>query len=94
MLAQIFVIILYTLLIMACVIGVIALYLSLKNWAWEQMDIELPPKAKPQESYWETLEDSVTPAYVCRECNFESDRKYWHCPFCGKKMENYVVKRK
>lgn len=87
--ALIFCIILAVLFIIACVIGVVALYLALKNWAWEQLDIELPPKAKPQETYWETLEDSVTPTYVCRSCNYESDRKFWHCPYCGKKMGNY-----
>ncbi len=73
----------------ACIIGIFALYLQLKNWAWEEMDIELPPKTKQQESYWETLEDSVTPTYVCKACNYESDEKYWHCPYCGKLMENH-----
>lgn len=90
----IFVIILGILFIIACMIGVVALYLALKNWAWEVMDIELPPKAKPQETYWETLEDCVTPTYMCRACNYESEWKYKYCPWCGKKMENYVVKMK
>lgn len=82
--------ILAVLFIVACLIGVVALYLALKNWAWEQMDIELPPKAKPQESYWETLEDdSVTLTYVCNNCEGESDWKYAYCPHCGKRMENF-----
>ena len=87
--ALIFVIILGILFLIACLIGVVALYLALKNWAWEVMGIELPPKAKPQETYWETLEDSVTPTYVCKACNYESDEKFWHCPCCGKFMENH-----
>lgn len=85
----IFTVILAVLFIIACIIGVVALYLALKRWAWEEMDIELPPKAKPQESYWETLEDSITLTYVCRKCNYESDEKYWHCPCCGRLMENH-----
>ena len=44
--------------LVACFIGVIALYLALKNWAWENMDIELPPKSKPKESYWNFFEDN------------------------------------
>lgn len=85
--------ILAALLILACIIGVIALYLNLKNWAYDEMNIELPPKKKSGESYWETLEDSVTPTYVCRACNLESDWKYPYCPNCGKEMENYKRRR-
>lgn len=82
----IFSVILAGLFIVACLIGVVALYLALKNWAWEQMDIELPPKT---ESYWEFLEDSVMPIYICKRCRFRSDRKYWHCPSCGRLMDNH-----
>ena len=86
----IFCIVLGTLFIIACIIGVIALYLAVKNWAWETMDIELPPKAKEQsEAYWETLMTGVEPTYVCNVCNYESDRKYWYCPHCGRKMDNW-----
>lgn len=92
--ALIFCVILAVLFIIACVIGVVALYLALKRWAWEELDIELPPKSRPAESYWETLEDSVTPTYVCHECNRDSDWKYAYCPHCGKRMGNYIVKRK
>ena len=90
----IFCIILAVLFIIACVIGVVAIYLALKRWAWEEMDIELPPKAKPQETYWETLEDSVTPTYVCHKCNSESDWKYVYCPICGVRMSNYNKRRR
>ena len=91
MLAEIFFVIFGILFLIACVIGVVALYLALKDWAWEQLDIELPPKAKvkPQESYWEFLEDSVEPTYICRKCRFRSDRKFYYCPNCGKFMENH-----
>lgn len=75
--------------ILACLIGVIALYLALKNWAWEEMDIELPPKSKPQESYWEFFEDSVVPTYICKKCRFRSDRRFCYCPNCGKFMKNH-----
>ena len=78
--------------LVACFIGVIALYLALKNWAWENMDIELPPKSKPQESYWNFFEDNsiiTSHAFVCHSCNYKSDKKYWHCPCCGKFMENH-----
>ena len=47
----VFCIILGTLFIIACIIGVIALYLALRNWAWNEMDIELPPKVKISETY-------------------------------------------
>lgn len=88
-----FLVTLAVLFIAACLIGVVALYLQLKNWAYDEMDIELPPKAKPVESYWETLEDdSVTPTYVCNNCEDESDWKYPYCPHCGKRMENYKRK--
>ena len=90
---QIFIVIFGILFLIACVIGVVALYLALKNWAWEQMDIELPPKGKTQESYWETLEDSVTPTYVCHSCNRDSEMRYKYCPWCGKKMDNYNLRR-
>lgn len=89
----IFCVILAVLFIITSIIGVIALYLALKNWAWEQMDIELPPKAKPQESYWETLGDSVTLVYVCHKCNGESNKKYAYCPTCGIRMNNYDKRR-
>lgn len=81
--------ILAVLFITACAIGVVALYLSLKDWAWENMNIMLPPKAEPKESYWETLENSVVPTYVCGECGYKSDRKYRCCPWCGKKVRNW-----
>ena len=84
----VFCIILGTLFIIACIIGVIALYLALRNWAWEMMDIELPPKAKSK-TYWETLMTGVEPTYVCNACNYESDRKYRCCPYCGCKMDNF-----
>ena len=90
----IFLVILAVLFIAACLIGVVALYLNLKDWAYDEMNIELPPKAKPEKSYWETLEDSVTPTYVCKECNCDSDWKYAYCPHCGKRMENYKGRRK
>lgn len=80
--------------IAACLIGVVALYLALKNWAYDEMDIELPPKAKPQTSYWETLGDNVTLCYVCNACNGESSEKYMYCPRCGKRMSNYDKRRK
>lgn len=85
----IFLVTLAVLFIAACLIGVVALYLNLKNWAYDEMNIELPPKTKPEESYWETLEDSVTPTYVCNACNCECDWKYAYCPHCGKRMENF-----
>ena len=87
--ALIFCIIFGILFLIACVIGVVALYLALKNWAWEEMDIELPPKIKSQESYWEFFESSVTPTYIYNSCNYESDEKFWHCPCCGKYMKNH-----
>lgn len=80
--------------IIACAIGVVALYLCLKNWAYDEMDIELPPKKKPKESYWNTLEDSVTPTYVCDKCNGGSDKKYAYCPTCGMRMMNYEKRRR
>lgn len=83
-------VILAVLFILACVIGVIALYLSLKNWAWEEMNIMLPPKAEPKKSYWGAIENSVVPTYVCGECGYKSDRKYRRCPWCGKEMRNWV----
>lgn len=88
MLFQIFVAILGVLFVIACIIGVAALYFTLKGWAWDEFEVLLPPKAKPRESYWETLEDSVTPTYVCNRCNGESDRKYAYCPNCGICMKN------
>lgn len=90
----IFVSILGVLFTIACIIGVIALYFTLRGWVLEEFDIELPPKAKPKESHWETLEDSVTPTYVCNACNYESEWKHKYCPWCGKKMEHYVAKLK
>lgn len=89
MLEQIFIVIFGILFLIACVIGVVALYLALKNWAWEQLDIELPPKSKKEKSYWETLETAVELTYVCNACNYESDKKYKHCPWCGIEMDNY-----
>lgn len=86
---MIFCIILGILFLIACVFGVIALYFMLKSWAWEEFDIELPPKAKPKESYWEMLEDSITPTYKCQKCRFKSDRRFCYCPNCGKFMENH-----
>ncbi|MBR2248558.1 MAG: hypothetical protein IJ880_16340 [Bacilli bacterium] len=50
-----------------------------------------PFNKKEQESYWETLRDDVVLAYVCGECRYKSDRKYWYCPCCGKKMGNYKI---
>ena len=86
----IFLVTLAVLFVAACLIGVFALYLNLKNWAYDEMDIELPPKAKPRESYWKMLDDdSVTPTYVCNACNCEGDWKYPYCPHCGKRMENF-----
>ncbi|MBR2245762.1 MAG: hypothetical protein IJ880_01830 [Bacilli bacterium] len=82
------------LLFIACIIGIIALYLQLKRWAWEEMDINLPPKTKPTESYWEFFEGSVTPTYACNSCNYKSDEKFWHCPCCGKHMKNHNIKIK
>lgn len=88
-------VILAVLFILACIIGVVALYLSLKRWAWEEMEIVLPPKTKPQESYWETLQDGcVTLVYVCNNCNGESNKKYAYCPTCGIRMRNYDKQRK
>lgn len=88
MIFQIFLTILGVLFVIACVIGVVALYFTLKGWAWDEFEIELPPKSKPKESYWEILEDSVTPTYVCNKCNYESVKMYKHCPNCGIKMNN------
>ncbi len=89
MIFQIFVFILGVLFVIACIIGVFALYFMLKGWAWHEFEIELPPRAKAKESHWETLEDSVTPTYVCNKCNGESDRKSAYCPNCGIGMRNY-----
>lgn len=90
---QIFFTILGVLFVIACIIGVVALYFTLKGWAWDEFEIELPPKSKPKESYWEILENSVTPTYVCHECLNESDRRYTYCPTCGKRMSNYEKRR-
>lgn len=90
---QIFVTILGVLFVIACIIGVAALYFTLKAWVWNEFDINLPPKAKPEESFWETLEDSVTPTYVCHECHDESYKRYVYCPTCGKRMSNYDRRR-
>ena len=41
--ALIFYVILAVLFIVACLIGVVALYLALKGWAHDELNIELPP---------------------------------------------------
>lgn len=92
--ALIFFGVLAVLLIIACIIGVIALYFNLKNWVWKEMKIELPPKANPAESYWETTMDDVTPTYVCHSCGRDSDMRYKYCAWCGKKMDNYNLMKR
>ena len=82
-----------TLFLLACLIGVMAMYFYVKGWIYDVMGIELPPKAKAQESYWETTMDSVTPTYACHSCNRESELRYKYCPWCGKKMDNYNLRR-
>lgn len=35
------------------------------------------------------LPECVGADYECGECRYLSDKKYWYCPCCGKKMENH-----
>ena len=89
MLMTIFCIVLGVLFIVACLIGVIALYFALKQWVSDNLDIELPPHAETDSSYWETDLSKTEPVVYCKSCNYDSDKKYWYCPHCGKHMDNY-----